>query len=423
MNQTVLFIAYVWPELKSTAASQNIITYARLFQELNYSVCFASAAQITEQSLDFEAQNIEPINIALNCDSFDDMLRRVQPDVVVFDRFLTEEQYAWRVTKTLPGCVRILDCEDLHCLREARRLEYKQLIKESRYHQFPRSNIPDCLFGLDITKREIAAIFRSDLSIVLSSFEENLLHLYFNIPTSSLVHVSFLGRNTVADTPNFADRKNFASIGSFKHEPNWDAVLTLKNHIWPLIRSQLKTSECFVYGSYLPPKAKALENKAQGFWVQGFTPDAHQTLSEHRVLLAPINFGAGIKGKLIDAMQVATPSVTTEIGAEGITTCNQSWPGMIEQEFEQFANSAITLHESEAAWQSASNLSSACLDAGFNHEEQSQILVNKIEDIQDNLNEHRNNNFIGSMLLHHSMASTQYMGQWISAKSKLKQGL
>ena len=423
MNQTVLFIAYVWPELKSTAASQNIMTYARLFQDLDYRVCFASAAQITEQSLDFKAHNIEQINITLNCDSFDEILEKVKPNIVVFDRFLTEEQYAWRVAKTLPNCLRILDCEDLHCLREARRLEYKQLKKESRYQRFPSSTIPDNLFSLDITKREIAAIFRCDLSIVLSSFEENLLHTHFNIPNSSLVHVSFLDRKPVADTPNFADRKNFVSIGSFKHEPNWDAVLTLKNHIWPLIRSQLKTAECFVYGSYLPPKAKALENKAQGFWVQGFTPDAHQTLSEHRVLLAPINFGAGIKGKLIDAMQVATPSVTTEIGAEGITTSNHSWPGMIEQEFEQFANSAVTLHESEAAWQSASDLSSACLDVGFNHETQIKILVNKIEDIQASLRDHRNNNFIGSMLLHHSMASTQYMGQWISAKSKLKQGL
>lgn len=423
MSQKVLFIAYVWPELRSTAASQNIITYANLFKRLGHDVYFASAAQVSEQSFAFKEHDIEQIEISLNCDSFDETLKHLKPDIVVFDRFLTEEQYAWRVAKVLPKCLRILDCEDLHCLREARRLEYKLAKNNKANSKFPTANIPQNLNTLDITKREIAAIFRCDLSIVLSNFEASLLISHFKLPPSSVLCIGFLERKQHHNTLGYDDRSGFVSIGSFKHEPNWDAVLTLKNHIWPLIRKQLKNAQCHVYGSYLPPKAKALENKRQGFLVHGFAENAHETIAKYRVLLAPINFGAGIKGKLVDAMQVATPSITTEIGAEGIKTDKIEWPGEIEQDFESFAASAVNLHESAIDWRTKSALSKSLLDYRFNHEQLSESLAFKIEKAQLELEQHRDTNFIGRMLLHHSMASTQYMGQWISAKTKLKQVL
>lgn len=417
----ILFLGYVWPEYKSTAASQNILSYISLFLRQGWNVDFASAATQTQQSTCLNSLGVKTHEVKINCSSFDELIKRINPEIVIFDRFLTEEQFAWRVAKSLPNAIRILDCEDLHCLREARRLEYKASKAEAnphpKEHYFPKATIPNNIYDLEISKRELASIYRCDLSIVLSNEEASLLINKFSVPSSHVICIGFLDRQSTSQQTIFSKRIHFSTIGSFKHEPNWDAVLCLKSDIWPGIRRQLKTAECHVYGSYLPPKAKALENKKQGFFVHGFVENQHEMLSKTRVLLAPINFGAGIKGKLVDAIQNGTPSVTTPIGAEGI--CGSSdWPGAVATTHAEFVEKAIALYCDEAHWQIANQACKPLLLDYFDHEHLSIALLKKMKAISNNLQTHRHANFIGSMLLHHSMRSTQYMSQWIEAKSK-----
>jgi glycosyltransferase involved in cell wall biosynthesis len=84
-----------------------------------------------------------------------------------------------------------------------------------------------------------------------------------------------------------------------------------------------------IYGSYASQKVLQLDNKTEKFIIKGRAIDAKETISKHKILLAPIQFGAGIKGKFIDAMQVGTPSVTTSVGAEAMKG-NLNWNGIIE---------------------------------------------------------------------------------------------
>ena len=89
----------------------------------------------------------------LNDSGFDAFVKKLDPNIVLFDRFFTEEQFGWRVTEFAPNALRILDTEDLHSLRQVR----EQLFK---------NNIPFTVekwLQSDVTKREIAAIYRSDL--------------------------------------------------------------------------------------------------------------------------------------------------------------------------------------------------------------------------------------------------------------------
>ncbi|WP_229333465.1 glycosyltransferase [Glaciecola sp. MH2013] len=422
-RQRILIIGLVWPELRSSAASQNILSYASLLKDAGHYICFASAADKTPQSTQLDNVVDEEQSILLNSSTFDDFVSSFSPTIVIFDRYLCEEQFGWRVSQSAPSCVKILDCEDLHFLRDARHKAYKNNVNPAN-----ENAITEYLYS-DMCKREIASILRCDLSILLSDIEIRLLVERFGVPASLLHHCRFLlpqleqRITNNATTNTYAQRDGFISIGNFRHAPNWDAVLTIKTKLWPRIRKALPNAQCHIYGAYLPPKAKQLENRKEGFLVHGFAKDAFSVLSSAKVLLAPINFGAGIKGKLIDAMMCSTPSITSPIGAEGLSIDegNTEWPGSIMPLFENedaFADQAVRLYADEEYWLRSSEYSHLYLTSIFSYPKQRASLIKRIEALTNMLGEHRRQHFIGQVLQHHTLASTKYMSQWIEAKNK-----
>ena len=129
-------------------------------------------------------------------------------------------------------------------------------------------------FNNDYTKREIASIYRCDLTLLISKFEFNLLAHTFNIDTSILFYIPFvydtLQPEDYNGNPNFEKRKDFMTIGNFKHEPNWNGILYLKSMIWPLIRKELPIAKLHIYGAYAPEKAKQLHNEKERYEKQGY---------------------------------------------------------------------------------------------------------------------------------------------------------
>jgi glycosyltransferase involved in cell wall biosynthesis len=440
LNNRVLFVGLVWPEPTSTAAGQNILSYIQLFLNKGYEVTFACAAEKTEQSAKLTTLGVKEQSIALNDSSFNDFVSELAPDIAVFDRFISEEQFAWRVSLAAPKCMKILDCEDLHFLRDARQQAYKNA-KLPIDSNMEKVTLSSYLYS-DMCKRELASIMRCDLSILLSYDECQLLNHTFSIPSSIIHYCPFLfSEANHVHIKSFDERVDFVSIGSFRHAPNWDAVLTLKQSIWPSIRKALPKARCHIYGSYLSPKAKQLENKKDGFLVHGYAKDAHDVINDARVLLAPLNFGAGIKGKLVDAMQCRTPSITTSIGAEGLMPSlkqeseNSSdlndkvinkhllWPGAIhdiDKSTEDFIQAAIAVYSDEETWNQASEKCPPLFSSIFNYEIQAKKLIETIDSISNNLTEHRQKNFLGQVLQHHTLSSTKYMSQWIEAKTRLQ---
>ena len=122
----LLIIGYVWPEPNSSAAGSRMMQLIHSFQMQHYQITFASPAQQTEHMVDLNVLNIAVENISLNCSSFDDFIIKLEPDAVMFDRFMMEEQFGWRVSEHCPQALRILDTEDLFCLRHARHKAYKE---------------------------------------------------------------------------------------------------------------------------------------------------------------------------------------------------------------------------------------------------------------------------------------------------------
>ena len=403
----VLVIGYVWPEPNSSAAGTHMMSLLNAFRAQNWQVEFATPALRTEHMINLDDFGISSQSIALNCESFDDYVKAYAPDIVMFDRFMMEEQFGWRVDKHCPNALKILDTEDLQCLRNARHEAHKG------EREFTTNDLHS-----DIAKREIAAILRCDLSLIISSYEMSLLNDVFKIEPSLLHHLPFMvDLNTLpTSTKTFEQRQHFMTIGNFRHAPNWDAVLYLQQ-IWPLIRKQLPKAELHIYGSYPPPKATALNNPKTGFLIKGWADNAFEVMQSARVCLAPLRFGAGIKGKLLEAMIMQTPSVTTNIGSEGMHN-ELPWPGKIANTAEDFANAAVEMYNNQSEFEQAQQSGNTLLNTLYDKAQLSAALIQKVDSISSDLNAHREKNFTGQMLKHHTMRSTQYMSQWIAEKNK-----
>ncbi|MCX2757288.1 glycosyltransferase [Vibrio sp. Sgm 22] len=407
----VLAIGYVWPEPNSSAAGSHMMSLLRLFKRQGWSVEFATPAQETEHMIDLSEEGISSQSIQLNCDSFDQYIEELQPDVVMFDRFMMEEQFGWRVEKVCPNAFKLLDTEDLQFLRNARHEAVKKETELTKAHLYS-----------DLAKREIAAILRCDLSLIISSYEMDLLQSEFNIDPKLLHHLPFMvDLNTLPEsTKSFEERKHFMTIGNFRHAPNWDAVLQLQK-IWPKIRKQLPDTELHIYGSYPPPKATALHNPKTGFHIKGWAKDAQEVMEQARVCVAPLRFGAGIKGKLLDAMKLQTPNVTSEIGSEGMLPQGDlQWPGAVADDIDEFVEQAVALYNDEEKWLKAQSQCHSILEAHYEQNQLGDTLIERLTALESDLESHRLDNFFGSMLKHHSMASTKYMSQWIAEKNKTK---
>lgn len=409
MAQKALIIGKVWPEPDSSAAGSRMMQLIQALKADNWHITFASAASESKYASDLNEVGVTSAQIQLNDPSFDSFAAELNPEMVLFDRFMTEEQFGWRIAEHCPDALRVLDTEDLHCLREAR----QQAWKDGR--DFKESD----LFN-DLAKREIASILRSDLSLVISSYEMEILSRVFKVNDSLLIHLPFMLEEISIGEINawktMDNREHFISIGNFLHEPNWNAVLYLKEEIWPLIRKQLPKAELHIYGAYPSQKVEQLHNPGDGFLVKGRAENAKEVVGNSRVLLAPLRFGAGLKGKLIEAMQCGTPSVTTEIGAEAMHG-DLTWPGFIENDPQSFAEKAVKLYEDEGKRKEAQKAGIPIINQLYPKAELGNKLIRNIEKIRDNLEAHRNRNFIGEILHHHSAASTKYMSKWIEAKN------
>ncbi len=418
MNLNIAIIGYVWPEPKSSAAGQNMLSIIMSCVKAGHNVTFLTAAAESSHKADLNSLGVVSRDIALNCSSFSTLIRELQPDVVVFDRYMTEEQFSWRVKESCPNAIRVLNTEDLHSLRQARHDAVKKT-----------GNAENANLNNELAQREIAAILRSDITLVISQYELSLLKDVYHVPDAQLFYSPLVMGEPAQRLPSFEERTHLVHIGNFRHAPNWDAVLQLKQHIWPALKRALPQAELHIYGAYPPKKATQLHNEKQGFLVKGWAENVDEVLLTSRLLIAPLRFGAGIKGKLLDAMRCATPSITTWIGTEGIVDNAQaphsSWPGAVcscdtaaTDVIQQYVTQAISLYTQEKEWSKASQ-QSLSLSKQFVKKQPSEKLVTRIESLVEHREAHREALFMQGLLWHKTLSATKYMSQWIEAKNKL----
>lgn len=402
--KNLVIIGKVFPEPNSTAAGSRMIQLMDLFLTQNYQITFLSTATISESSFDLSSKNIQFQNILINDSSFDELIKNLNPDFVVFDRFTTEEQFGWRVSEQVPNAVKILDTEDLHFLRNVREKAFRQ------NKVLENSDLIN-----DVFKRELASILRCDLSLIISEFEMNLLIEKFKMDENILFYLPLFGEVKKPET-SFSERKNFISIGNFLHEPNWQTVLQLKK-LWKDIKKQLPEAEIHIYGAYASEKVFQLHNEKEGFIIKGRAESVETVFNTAKVLLAPIPFGAGIKGKLLESMQFGLPNLTSTVGAEAMHG-NFDWNGFITDDENEFIKKAVLLYQDENLWRKSQENGFKIIENNFKKELFEPDFIHEIQEISENLESYRNQNFLGQILQHHTLQSTKYLSKWIEEKNK-----
>ena len=347
------------------------------------------------------------------------ILRRCQHLLVIFDRFYAEEMHSHRFHSTFDGGATapttfVLDMQDFHALRYAR--------KKRGPAALPAADDPRL-------QRELASIYRCDLTLVCSPYEIQLLTETYGVPKNKLCLAPLFGDwESPKGEPasgdanrSFQERQDFVFIGGFRHAPNVDAVRRLHDHLWPLIRQhpQLNHTNLHVYGAYCPPQLQQeLHQPHQGFLVHGFAPCVQSLLRDKRVMLSPLSFGAGIKGKHVDAWKVGLPVVTTPIGSEGMLGDDDddgSFGGVVATNDAAFVRAAHKLYTDQQAWEDSTVPMPRLLQALCNGWSD---VESKLANVMLTLPERRKQDYMRSILWQQSLRSTEYFSKFIELKEQ-----
>ena len=219
---------------------------------------------------------------------------------------------------------------DLHFLREGREYELTGDPKKREASEYWRS-------------MELRLMKKAAVSYYPSYVEREAIHeIEPSVPVKAIV--AYVFDRFLNQIPNdFEKREGLLFVGGFAHPPNADAVLWFAREIFPLIREQIPVN-FYIVGSKVTDEIKALEQPDNGIIVKGFVTEEElaSLYASCRIVVVPLRYGAGVKGKVIEALYYGAPVVTTSIGAEGIPEADQVM--VVRDEPETFAEEVIALY-------------------------------------------------------------------------------
>lgn len=404
----ILIIGKVWPEPTSSAAGKRMKQLISLLQKRG-TVYFACASTFTGNEMNLEEIGVKPVPIVLNDDSVNDFFAELQPDVVVYDRFITEEQYGWRILEHCPQAFRILNTEDLHFLRNTRKDWAKK-------NNAIAENLSELDFENDATMRELASIYRCDVTLLVSPFEMQLLQDEMKVPASMLMYLPLFAEKK--EKVNYSTTKDFLFVGNFLHEPNADAVkMLVQNGVWEEIYQQLPQAKLYIAGAYPTQQFLQMHQPKKGIHVLGHVKDLDEIYRKSRIILAPLRFGAGIKGKILESMEYGIPFVSTSIGFEGMNleTLESSSKA---QNWDDFVRKAVQIYQNETEWNRVQNIEENILLEKFSSAEWKTIFSNQFDYYLANYKINRRKNYFSQLVQHHSIMSSRYLSKWIMEKNK-----
>ncbi|MEO8384253.1 MAG: glycosyltransferase [Betaproteobacteria bacterium] len=252
-------------------------------------------------------------------------------DIIILSRETVASQYLEVVKRHATRAKVIFDTVDLHFLRAER---HAALGNDTALRTAARVT----------RERELGLINKSDLTLVVSNTERELLKQL--APHAKVKIVSTIHEPMPGPMP-FAEREGILFIGGFRHPPNLDAVTWYVEKVLPILRLKHPGLVTTVIGSNAPPSLQRFAG--DDFVIAGFVPDITKLYHSARLSISPLRYGAGVKGKINLAMQYGVPVVATSISVEGMNLQDNE-NVLVADEPEDFADAVIRLHTDEALW-------------------------------------------------------------------------
>ena len=252
-------------------------------------------------------------------------------DYILISRHYVAANYVSLIRKFCPKARFIFDTVDLHYLREQRMAELED-------------SLPLRRVAAQTRRSELAVIREAAATLVVSDVEKEVLA---RDAPEARVHVLSNIHALSADSPGFGERKDIFFVGGYQHPPNIDAAQWFVSSIWPLIRERLPEIRFHLIGSKAPEKIRALDGNGVVF--HGFVEDLEPWLEGCRLSVAPLRYGAGVKGKVNLSMAHGQPVVATPMAVEGLYATSGK-DILVAETAEDFAAAVVSLYQDEALW-------------------------------------------------------------------------
>jgi GT2 family glycosyltransferase/glycosyltransferase involved in cell wall biosynthesis len=329
----LLFVDATVPTPRQDAGSAAAACHIRLLQGMGAKITFLAASHMGLQGEDGEAlqdAGIEVLHHPHNW-SVEEVLRRREGgfDVIYLHRGEVAVRHITTCRALAPKARLVYNVADLHFLRLERQRE-----------------LGDAGPAPPVRVRreaELAAILEADTVIVHSAAEAALLHGQ----GVTAVEVVPWSVPFVEHGPAHAARQGLLFVGGFRHAPNGDGILWFVQKIWPQLRQVLPQLTLTIVGSHMPPEIRALGERP-GIMVPGYVEDLAPLYASCRLAVAPLRYGAGLKGKVIEALAFGLPCIGTPIAYEGIPLPERA---EVEAAGEaEFSRAVIALHEDAGRW-------------------------------------------------------------------------
>ena len=343
----ILIIDYQVPMPDQNSGSVRMLAIMRLLIEMGFRITFIGNRP--ERLLGYE-ETLEKQGINL-LHGFDQALRHLKAVgheyyCVLLSRPEIAFRYLPYVRTYAPCAFTIYDTVDLHwirCKREMQVTSNKSLIRV--IERFRRM--------------ELLNTVGADLVLAITDEEKN--QLLAERPDANVMVLSNIHEASPPKT-SFNQRKGLLFIGGFLHKPNEDAVIYFASYILPIIIKQIPDIVFYIIGSNMPASVKSLHSA--NIEPLGFVADVVPHFESCRVFVAPLRFGAGMKGKIGQSMSHGLPIVTTQIGAEGMGLVHGRH-ALIAEDPQDFSNSVVRLYKDEGIWTQLSKESLSHLEANY----------------------------------------------------------